>query len=414
MEQHRVFLLWRGVCSSCVSKKAGASTGRAVMAISLRSAFTEEIDEADVALQEILDQLEPESLKANSLGILYCYADFVESGVAEYIARELPFDVIGMTSMASASPTGKGLYRLTLAVLTSDDVRFTTASIPSVSADDYQQAIAEAWQDAAARADGPPRFVIGFLPFPKDVAGQDILDAFDAVSGGVPLWGSIASGTDMTYADSRTIHNGAVGQNSAVFALIEGAVDPEFVVTSIPERNIYEHKAIITKSKGCVLSEINDMPIVDYLHNLGIVFDQGDQTTLPLMVDYRDGSQPVALGIYAFLDDGTVLCGGTMPQGALISLGEIDPQGILETANKSLDKLFALTGSNGFLMLPCVTRFFMLAPRQEDEMEAVMERLEGQLPYVLGYSGGELCPVRTEDGSWRNRFHNYTFTACAF
>jgi hypothetical protein len=384
------------------------------MAITLCSAFTEEIDEADVALQEILAQLKPQSLKAHSLGILYCYADFVESGVAEYVARELPFDVIGMSSMASASPAGKGLYRLTLAVLTSDDVRFTAASVPSLLAQNYQQVIAEAWQDAVARAEGPPRFAIGFFPFPKDIVGQEVLDAFDAASGGVPLWGSIASGTDMTYADSHTIHNGAVRQGSVVFALIEGAVDPQFVVTSIPERNIYEHKAIITKSKGCVLSEINDVPVVDYMNSLGIVFDQGDQTTLPLMVDYRDGSQPVALGIYAFLDDGTVLCGGTMPQGALISLGEIDPQGILETASKSLDKLLALPNSNGFLMLPCVTRFFMLAPRQEDEMAAVMERLEGKLPYVLGYSGGELCPVRAEDGSWRNRFHNYTFTACAF
>jgi hypothetical protein len=384
------------------------------MAISLRSAFTEEIDGADVALQEILDQLEPQTLKEHSLGILYCYADFVESGVAEHIARELPFDVIGMTSMASASPAGKGLYRLTLAVLTSDDVRFTIASTPSVSTDNYQQAVAEAWQDAAARAEGPPRFVIGFLPFLKDVAGQEILDAFDAASGRVPLWGSIASGTDMTYADCHTIHNGAVRQRSVVLALVDGAVNPEFVVTSIPERNVYEHKAIITKSEGCVLSEINDMPVLDYMHSLGIVFDQGDQTTLPLMLDYRDGSQPVALAMYAFLDDGSVLCGGPVPQGALISLGEIDSQGILETAYESLDKLLAFTGSSGFLMLPCVTRFVMLAPRQEDEMAGVMERLEGQLPYVLGYSGGELCPVRTEDGSWRNRFHNYTFMACAF
>jgi hypothetical protein len=384
------------------------------MAIVLRTAFTEEVDEPDVALEELLGQLDLEELKANSLGVLYCYTDFIESDVVEYLARELPFDVIGMSSMASASRADKGLYRLTLAVLTSDDVRFAAASTPPLSAENYQQAIAEAWHEASTRVEAPARFAIGFVPFLNDIAGQELLDAFDAASHHTPLWGSIASGTDMTYADCYTIHNDAVKQHSAVFALIEGAVDPEFVVTSIPERNIYEHKAIITKSHGCVLSEVNDTPVLDYMRNLGIIFNQGDHTTIPLMVDYRDGSQPVALGMYAFLDDGSILCGASMPQGALLSLGEIDPSGILETAQTSIDKLLALTDKGGFLLLPCVTRFVMLAPRQEDEMAAVIERLKETVPYQLGYSGGEFCPVKVEDGGWRNRFHNFTFTACAF
>ncbi|MDR2197421.1 MAG: FIST C-terminal domain-containing protein [Coriobacteriales bacterium] len=383
------------------------------MAVSLRSAFTEEIDDPQRALQEILDLLKPDELKKNSLGILYCYADFVESGVTEYIARELPFDVIGMSSMATAALGEKGSYRLTLAVLTSDDVRFTTVSTPDLMADSYQQAIGDAWREGSARAEEPVRFAIGFLPFLGDIAGQEMLDAFDAASGHTPLWGSIASGTDMTYSDCTTIHNGDIQQRSAAFALIEGAVEPEFAVTSIPERNIYEHKAIITRSHGCVLNEINDVPVLDYMHNLGIIFNEGDQTTIPLLIDYRDGSQPIALAMYAFLDDGGILCGGPVPQGALLSLGEIDPQGILETAQESLDKLLALTDRSGFLLLPCVTRFVMLAPNQEAEMASVIERLEGVASYTLGYSGGELCPVRAEDGSWRNRFHNFTFTACA-
>ncbi|MDR1083196.1 MAG: FIST C-terminal domain-containing protein [Coriobacteriales bacterium] len=383
------------------------------MAVTLRVAFTEEIDEPDSALEEILGQLKPDELKAHTLGILYCCVEFVESGVATHIARELPFDVVGMSSMASASLADKGLYRLTLAVLTSDDARFATVSTAPLSADNYQQAIAEAWQEAVARTEAPACFAIGFLPFLRDIAGQEILDAFDAASGCVPLWGSIASGSDMTYADCCTIHNERAEQQSATFALIEGAIEPEFVVTSIPERNIYEHKAVITKSQGCVLSEVNDTPVLDYMHNLGILFNQGDQTTIPLMIDYRDGSQPIALAMYAFLDDGSILCGGSMPEGALLSLGEIDSQGILETAQTSLDELLALTDKSGFLLCPCSTRFMMLAPRQEDEMAVVIERLEGAAPYMLGYSGGELCPVKAEDGSWRNRFHNFTFTACA-
>jgi hypothetical protein len=383
------------------------------MAVALQTAFTEELDEPDVALSEILDQLDLDELKANTLGILYCYPDFIESGVAEYIASELPFDVIGMTTMASASRADEGPYRLTIALITGDDVRFTTGFTPPLSADNYQQTITEAWQKALARTEAPIRFIIGYLPFMQDIAGQEMLEAFDEASDHIPFWGSISAGTDMTYTDCYTVHNEIKEQHGAVFAIIEGAIEPEFVVTSIPERNIYEQKAIITKSHGCILTEINDTPVLDYIRDLGIIFNQGDQTTIPLMVDYRDGSQPVALGMYAFLEGGSILCGGSVPQNALISLGEIDPPGILETAQTTLEQLRTFTDKAGALLLPCVTRFVMLAPNQEDEMKAILEQLEGVFPYQMAYSGGELCPVRTEDGSWRNRFHNFTFSACA-
>jgi hypothetical protein len=36
----------------------------------------------------------------------------------------------------------------------------------------------------------------------------------------------------------------------------------------------------------------------------------------------------------------------------------------------------------------------------------------GDIPYVLAYAGGEICPVRGEDGKLRNHFHNFTFSLC--
>jgi hypothetical protein len=36
------------------------------------------------------------------------------------------------------------------------------------------------------------------------------------------------------------------------------------------------------------------------------------------------------------------------------------------------------------------------------------------VPYMLGYSGGEVCPVPDESQKLRNRFHNFTFSICAF
>jgi hypothetical protein len=56
----------------------------------------------------------------------------------------------------------------------------------------------------------------------------------------------------------------------------------------------------------------------------------------------------------------------------------------------------------------------MLGMNSEDELRAAVNRLgDAATPYHIGYSGGEICPVYA-DGKPRNRFHNFTFTACVF
>jgi hypothetical protein len=101
-----------------------------------------------------------------------------------------------------------------------------------------------------------------------------------------------------------------------------------------------------------------------------------------------------------------------MPEGAYLSLGRIDTEGILETADIGLKKILAAKQRNAALLLPCVTRYIMLSPRQDDEMQSVIDALDGVAPYALGYSGGEVCPMRKADGTWVNRFHNFSFSAC--
>jgi hypothetical protein len=132
------------------------------------------------------------------------------------------------------------------------------------------------------------------------------------------------------------------------------------------------------------------------------------------MVDYGDGSKPVALAIYGMNADGSALLGGEAPQGAAFSLGEIDYEGIIETARLSLEQALKTGKKDGLLMLPCVSRYLMLAPRSEDEMKLVMELTGDALPHTLFYSGGEICPIRDRDGKLHNHHHNYTFSACVF
>jgi hypothetical protein len=162
------------------------------------------------------------------------------------------------------------------------------------------------------------------------------------------------------------------------------------------------------------MKTLNDISVIQYMTTLGIVLKQEDATTSPFMVYHDNESEPVAQGIFTILDDGSVILGGRVPKGAKIALGQIDTGGILDTARATLNEIQKSGVGNGLLLHPCVTRYIMLAPHQDDEHQVVSAALEGNVPFMLGYSGGEICPLLGDDGKYHNRFHNYSFSACAF
>jgi hypothetical protein len=129
------------------------------------------------------------------------------------------------------------------------------------------------------------------------------------------------------------------------------------------------------------------------------------------MVDYGDGNA-VALAIYRFNEDGSVIMGGRVPEGASVSIGLIDREGILETTQKTLEQILAGASSQGLLMCPCEGRYQLTAGY--DEIELIIEKIEHKLPYSLGYSGGELCPSLDREGIYHNRLHNYSLIICSF
>jgi hypothetical protein len=240
--------------------------------------------------------------------------------------------------------------------------------------------------------------------------------SFDEICGGIPFWGSLATNIDVSYERCYAFRNDHIDKDGLAMILIHGPVDPEFIVVSLPAQNIRKNRGQITKSDGCVLKEINGIPPLKYLESLGISVMKDAPIAMPLMVYYEGSSDPVALGMYVVNDDGSVLCGGEMTVGASIAIGEITSEGILASTADGLDQLLNSGKRNGALLLPCVSRYVMLTPDHEDELAMIASKMENGaiMPFMTGYSGGELCPVRDEAGVLRNRFHNYTFTACVF
>jgi hypothetical protein len=385
----------------------------------MRNACTSEIDDVDNAVAEILQQLDLEkSLLKNSVGILGCNGEYIELGAVEELCKRLPFEVIGCTTLASSVQGKYGSELLSLSVLTSDDVTFSTACTGPLTGGvtEVRNALKSAYDQARAKLPGEPSFIVAAFPIVTEVGGAAVLKELDNLCGEVPIFGILSIDQMLRLEKSFTVWNGESHHLSLAMILMQGNVNPKFRLTAFPEKNIQKQKALVTEADGCLLKKVNDMSFLEYLATLGLTKENTLDAigSVPLLVDYGSGTKPVALGIYDITPEGYALCGGETPVGATLSTGLIDYEGVMETAELSVKNLKDQDGVNGVLMFPCMSRAQMISPNSMDEIKKVIDVLGTETPYMLCYAGGEVCPIYGEDGKTYNHFHNYTFTACVF
>ena len=382
------------------------------------SAITYEIDVAEVAVAEVLEQLNiKENLMASSFGFITCYAEFIETGVVAAICAALPFDVLGITTLASATADACDYLALTVTVYTGDDVKFSCAHTGSLS-DKQKEPIAEAYQAALARLSEPPVMMMVVAPLINHVGGEKLLEILDEVTGGLPVFGTLAIDNTQDYHLTKTIFNGVASRTSLALVLISGAVKPRFFIKALSEENAQKQKAIITDSTGNVLKAVNDVSFMEYLGTLGMHAGEREVeglNTIPILVNYNDGTPPAIRAIYLVTEEGHAVCGGSMPLGSTLAIGSITHDDVIDAAEElAADIKAALTqsGASGVMMFPCLSRALVLGPNREGEMRTVMKGLNGALPFVFAYSGGEICPVSGKGGELVNRFHNFTLICC--
>ncbi len=383
--------------------------------LKMLTAFTDEIDEAELAVKAVLEQLDiPNALLRHSVGLLFCYADFVETGVAQAICEALPFDVVGCTTLTNGVPGGAGMATLSLAVLTSDDVRFSATMSESL-ADQPEERMREAFALARRGLPEKPALAFALAPLLMEPGGEVISDAIFAAAEDTPVFGSTACDHTLTLDKSYTLLNGRVEKASASLVLVYGDVHPRFFLKVISEEKIQKQKAIITDSEGGTLREVNGMPLMQYMEMLGVSKNNGIENigVVPFIVKYNDGTPPVARVIYTITPEGHALCGGKMPVGSTLAVGRLDVDDIRNTAWRTVTEAMGGETPNALLMFPCVARNVVLGVDYLTEVDIVRQTLGDAFPYLLAYAGGELCPDTDDSGRLLNRFHNFTFVACA-
>jgi hypothetical protein len=385
------------------------------------SAFTAEIDVAEEAVAQICSQLSLEDqLLPQTIGLISCVPEFVETGVVKALQEALPFDLIGQTTIAAASPGSSSHEILTILVITSDELEFVSGLTEPIIKEDADL-ISESYRLAIGDRAETPAFVFIHAPLLHNVGGDFFINTFDELVNHAPVFGSLAVDDTIDYHKSCVIYQGEASPNRIAFLAVYGDVKPHFYQATISGDSIFEEKGVVTSSDGNQLKTVDGKPAIEFLKSKGLVTDANGVVegvnSFPYIVDFNDGNPPVIRVIFAITPEGYAVCLGDVPEGSTLSVGYFNEDEIFTTTCARLASFAADRGHHARIMFSCVGRYFTMAVDPAGEINAVHELIDplGE-PYILAYSGGEICPVTNiADGvSLTNRFHNATFVALAF
>jgi hypothetical protein len=381
--------------------------------IKVLTAHTEELDDVEVAVSEILEQLDIEhQMLGNSVGIMHFYPEFLETGIAGAISDVLPFDVVGGTTSNSAVPRSVGELTLSLTVLTSDDISFASGVSASIDAD-IREPVEDLYVRVTAALPQKPSLLYAVAPILQHVSGDAVVESFDEFSGGVSLFGSLAFTHAADFSGVHTFFNGKQYPDALVCVAMSGNVNPTFLVTSLPEERVIRQKSIITEAENNAIYKVNGIPVLEYLESIGLA-EQGKIdgiSSIPLILTLKDGSQ-VVRSPYMMNESGHLISYGATPVDSRIDFATGDRAYVIQSAGELMIRAHEASRARGMLIFSCAARRWTLGIESGAEMKEVATRLNRSFQYQFAYAGGEICPVKRADGSYVNRFHNFSLIAC--
>jgi len=406
--------------------------------IKILNAYTQELDDSEKAVREVLEPLDiKNSLLKNSVALLFCHANFIETGVAEAVYKNLPFDVVGCTSLyfglpvvagttaTASAPAICGDVILTVTILTSDDIDFTTGVSGQLNEKNVEECVYDLYSRATSSPGseppaGPPVLAFAFLPTMTSVSGDVMAVTLDRACAGIPVFGSLALDMNTRVLFPRiifkTTNESGYFNDRMALLLFRGPVKPQFFHSSFPEKSILSWDAVITGAAGNRIISINNRSALSFLKDMGFFQDGMYESVLvfPLVVEYPDNETTVVV-LQDISPEGQLVCSRKVQAGGILNMGTVTAGTVLESARTMARDLKKGGSGTNFIMFSCFLRSVVLGGSSQAEFETVCEELDGYPgSWLFLNSGGEICPGYTEKGELENRFHQYALIACQF
>jgi len=384
--------------------------------IKILTACTYELDNPEKAVQDILNQIDiKNNLLKNSAALLFCHMQFIEMGVMEAVCKNLPFDVVGCTSMYLALPSQAGEIMLTVTVLTSDDTEFAAGICEPLTVENAEDCINTLYQKTASSLNGPPALAFAFPPTILNVTIDVMTAALDRACGGLPVFGTVALDMHVHIRSPQTIYKGAAYSDRMALLLFRGPVNPRFFFLRFPEKSSLAQDAVITGARGPHLISINNRPAVSFLREVGLIHNDKNAYThaIPLVVEDSNGTNPEVVVVQDIDSNGTLICGRHVPVGGILNIGAITEDYVFESAKTLIQEIRKNEGGTGLFVFSCFLRTVVLGGGAAAEVELIQRELSGYPgSYLYLNSGGELCPEYIKSGKMANQALQYAIIAC--
>ncbi|MDR1514457.1 MAG: FIST C-terminal domain-containing protein [Synergistaceae bacterium] len=361
----------------------------------------------------------------NSVGFLFCDADTDGAGVTRELENLLGIGIAGMTTLATLDPDGHHEAAAVLIVLSADDCSFKTVVSDSLSGDEHESKIREAFRKITideAEPDAKPKLIFTLCPSGMSFSGDVYPNVLSEESAGVPLMGGVAS-DDYDYERARVFLSGNEYKDAMVAVSVWGNAKPSFALRHVTSRFAERIRRVVV-AEGNIVYKVGDETFIEYLEGFGLKTDVDDPllafTSYPMMLT-REGNDetPLMRHIQALNhSDGSGVFFGDVPAGTLANICLIGKDDILtacrESMNALLDEAARAEGYeySAIFCVSCCGRAMILGSDSGAEGRILSENLPRNISLAGMYCLGEICPTSYKDGEASNRFHNCSITFC--
>lgn len=385
--------------------------------------FTDEIDDLDRAVDELVRQFADVKLCKNSAGLVFAHPDTDLSMLGQRLKERLGLPVIGATTLLMFTMQGMKQEGISLHIFTGDDCNFSVGCTEDLTTENIEAEVSELYKRLT---EGVPADEVKLLlayGSPKEgLLGDDFLDVLNDVCADVPVYGGMAS-DNFNVKECKVFCNNVVRKYGLALMLITGNVKPITHYSCDVEATI-DYEGTVTEVSGNHVMKLDGKPFIEALSATGINFDgEGaacDYVSTPFLVSYMSdtGEKIEILRHIASVDtsNGSGLFFGRVPLGAKIKIGIVTRESIhdsvagvslrsLESVSKVLDYKYSV-----LLVTSCASRMMSYTNVVDKEAGAYIKIIPEGMNMSGFYAFGEMCPATTEnDTGMRNVFHNTTF-----
>ena len=386
--------------------------------------FTDEIDDLDIAIEELVAQFGDFKLEAHSAGLLFAHPDTDLAELADRLQEEFGVPIVGSTAVAMFTMEGFKNEGISLHIFTSGDCVFHTGCTNELTAANARSEITALYNRLTAGVDDEDvKLILAYGNPTLDMMGEDFVDNLNDLCHGAPIYGGLASDS-FVLDECRVVCDKRVMNHALALMVITGKVQ-KVIQYGFNVESTLDYEGIVTEVQGNMVMKLDDMPLAEAIAKAGISINAEsnvcDYVSTPFRIRYRteEGGEIEMMRQLTFVDKATGggLFLGKVPLGANVQIGIISREDIHDSVKEVATRALAEVKKkheydfSTLIITSCASRLMSYANDIELEAKGYVNMIPEGMSMSGFYSFGEICPSHaTGSSSEKNSFHNTTFT----